>query len=158
MEQHHYTGPERRQRKNYRERMVVALSQALFDSDLVSSRITLAIAELAWAIMLFWPGETFNRPTYTMMSHVAPELAWSFIFLITAFFQFTIVALDDYHSVFSRYFAAYNAGMWLFVVGSMLVSVYPPPAAVGGEIALMFTAVWIWLRPFVIAEGLRRVY
>jgi hypothetical protein len=34
----------------------------------------------------------------------------------------------------------------------MLASVYPPPAAIGGEIALALSAFWIWLRPILQCE------
>lgn len=136
--------------------MIESLSKALFDSDLVATRITLALAEFMWAVMLFWPGDTFARPTYFVMSQVANEITWALLFSITAAFQVTIVVLRDYGGKFARYFSAWNAVMWVFVVSSMLISVYPPPAAVGGEIALACAAAWIWVRPAILAEGYRR--
>ena len=56
------------------QRTLSGMTRALFDSDLVATRLTLALAELLWALMLFWPGDTFTRPTYTEMGQVAPEL------------------------------------------------------------------------------------
>lgn len=137
-------------------KVVSAFSEALFDSDLVATRMALAIAEMAWAVMLLWPGPTFDRPTYSVMAQVMSEHAWTFVFLVTSVLQFSIVAMRDMHTRFARYFAAWNASLWVFVVLSMLVSVYPPPAAIGGEISLMVAAVWVWVRPFILAEGYRR--
>lgn len=37
-------------------------------------------------------------------------------------------------------------------MGTSIASVYPPPAAMGGEIALAMAAVWVWLRPLIIRE------
>ena len=45
-------------------RALHGMSSALFDSDLIASRLALFLAEALWAIMLFWPGDTFDlQPT-----------------------------------------------------------------------------------------------
>lgn len=140
------------------QKMLRALSAALWDSDLVGSRLTLAFGEFFWTIMLFWPGDTFGRPTYSHMAIVLSEEIWGIIFFVSCMTQITIVLLDDMHSTFSRYFACWNASLWVYTVYSMLASVYPPPAAIGGEIALALSACWIWIRPYILAQGYRRVY
>lgn len=140
------------------QKMLRALSAALWDSDLVSSRLTLAFGEFCWTVVLFWPGDTFDRPTYSHMSVVMNEEIWGIVFLLSCMTQVTIVLLDDMHSTFARYFACWNAGLWVYTVYSMLSSVYPPPAAIGGEIALALSACWIWARPYIVAQGYRRVY
>lgn len=138
------------------DKLVPAVSKAIFDSDLVATRLLLFFAELLWAIMLGWKGDTFGRPTYTAMSHIMSEEAWALVFLVSSAMQLTIVLQDSFHTQFARYFAAWNASLWSTVVIGMLISVYPPPAAIAGEIALAFAAVWIWLRPYILTEGLRR--
>lgn len=132
------------------------LSNALFDTDLVSTRITLALAEVLWASMLFWPGDTFGRPTYTMISGVMSEMAWAFTFLISGLLQFSVVLFNQYGRPLAQVFANWNAVLWVFVVGASLLSVYPPPAAMGGEIALACAAVWIWARPLIIRDAFKR--
>lgn len=134
-------------------RIVDPLSKALFDSDLISTRLTLALAEMCWAFMLLWPGDTFDRPTYFLMSKLMPELAWALIFVVTSIVQFTIVLRYAFHKPWARVFATWNAGLWVATVGSMLLSVYPPPAAIGGEIALVVAALWIWARPLILEKG-----
>jgi hypothetical protein len=141
-----------------RQKMMRALSAALWDTELISARITLSMGEVAWAVMLFWAGELFSRPTYKVMSHVMGEEAWGVVFMLSAATQITIVLLDDFHSIFARYFAAWNACLWVFVVWSMLASVSPPPAAIGGEIALSISACWIWVRPYILAKGYSHAY
>ena len=133
-----------------------SLSRALWDSDLIGTRLSLAIGEFFWAVMLLWAGDTFGRPTYHHMALIANEEIWGLIFLVSAVTQLSIVLMDDMHSKFARYFAAWNASLWAFVVWSMLASVYPPPAAIGGEMALAFAAGWVWLRPYILAEGYKR--
>lgn len=132
---------------------VNGVSDALFKSDFVATRLILAMAELIWALMLFWPGNTFSRPTYTVMGEIAPELCWAVLFLFTAGIQYYIVATKATQTKAAWYFSCWNALLWVTAVGSMLISVYPPPAAIGGEIALMFAAVWIWACPLIVKHG-----
>lgn len=139
-----------------RQQVLSSLSRLLWDTDMVATRFILGIAEALWALMLIWPGDTFTRPTYSHMKVVMYEEAWALLFLISAVTQMSIILIEDFHSRFARYFAAWNASLWTFVVGSMLISVYPPPAAIAGEIALAVGAVWIWLRSYLLAEGLYR--
>lgn len=133
-----------------------AISHAIFDTDMTAIRICLALSEFLWAVMLLWAGDTFGRPTYTIMAHIMIEEAWALLFLVSAVAQISIVAQEDYHSRFARYFAGYNALLWDFVVVSMLMSVYPPPAAISAEISMAIFATWIWIRPYILAEGYRR--
>jgi hypothetical protein len=136
-------------------RIVSGMSRALFDSDLIATRLCLFLGELCWAVMLFWPGDTFGRPTYSLMSEVAGEPWWATAFAISAFLQIRIVALDLCRTRWAEWFAVWNACLWVCGIGLMLASVYPPPAAIGGEIALMVSAVWIAVRPHIIARGER---
>lgn len=134
------------------DKLISALSRALWDTNMVTSRILLAIAEFLWGMLLLWPGDTFGRPTYNGMAHVMPEDCWGFVFLATSAMQIRIVEKEDFHSREARYFATYNMILWVFVVLSMLNSVYPPPAAISGEIALAMAAWWIWFRPFLLCK------
>lgn len=141
-----------------RQKYLHAFSRALWDTDFLSSRITLAIGEFFWAIMLLWPGDTFDRQTYSHMAAVMPENAWGLLFLASGVTQLSIVLIEDMHSRFARYFAAWNAALWCYTVYAMIASVYPPPAAIGGEIALAITATWIFTRPYILAKGYCTAY
>ena len=66
------------------KKAIDGMSRALFDSDLIATRLALFLAEALWAIMLFWPGDTFDRPTYSEMGKLAPELVWATAFGISA--------------------------------------------------------------------------
>lgn len=134
------------------------MSRAAFDSDFIATRITLAIAELAWAVMLFWPGDTFARPTYTFMADLAPELAWAVVFLFSGVAQIMIALTNACNTTFARAFGVWNAALWIITVGTMLASVYPPPAAIGGELALMLSSIWIGIRPAILAHLHKKCY
>ena len=135
----------------HNQRALHGLSKAFFDSDLVATRLMLFVGELFWAIMLWWPGDTFTRPTYEMMAELACEHTWAIAFTITAILQFYIVALELQDSKLAKHFAVWNAVLWVATVTMMLASVYPPPAAIGMEIAGALAAVWIATRPLVLS-------
>ena len=138
-----------------KNRALHGMSRALFDSDLIASRLALFLAEALWAIMLFWPGGTFDRPTYSEMSKVAPELVWATAFGISAVLQICIVIYQQCGRTWAHVFACCNAGLWCASVGLMLAGVYPPPAAIGGEVALAVSALWIAIRPAILQKGER---
>lgn len=134
------------------QRIVNGMSRALFDSDLIATRLALFLAEALWAVMLFWPGDTFARPTYGLMGTVADELVWAVAFGVTSILQLGIVVYAQCRAPWARTFAAWNATLWVGTVGLMLASVYPPPAAIGGELALTVSAVWVAVRPAMLAR------
>ena len=128
-------------------RAISGMSRALFDSDLIATRLALFLAEALWASMLFWPGDTFERPTYSAMGQYAPEVVWACAFGVSAVLQLSIVLYQQCAAMWARLFAVWNAALWLAAVVLMIAGVYPPPAAIGGEIALAVSAVWIAVRP-----------
>ena len=118
----------------------------LFFSDLHATRFTLGLAELIWAITLAWPGDTFDRPTYTAMARVMHEEAWALVFLLSGVTQWVILATGRYHERFPMLFAAWNTCLWWFACITMYMSVYPPPAAISGELALAIASLWVFVR------------
>ena len=131
------------------------VAAAIFDSDLIATRLLLAFSEFLWAVMLLWPGDTFWRPTYHLMAALAPENVWACAFGITSCLQFRIVLGSRQHTLWAHYFALWNSLLWAVVVGSMLLSVYPPPAAIAGEISLTIAAAWVWVRPMILMHYAR---
>lgn len=128
-------------------------SSLIFDTDLLGTRLTLGLAELIWSLTLFWPGDTFGRPTYDVMAHLFNENTWAFIFLFSGVTQTSIAVSALTEHWFSRIFAGWNAALWVYITIAMYFSVYPPPAAISGEAALALASLWIWVRPFILAKG-----
>jgi hypothetical protein len=106
----------------------------------------LAIAEFLWAITLFMPGNTFDRPTYSILASIAPEISWAFMFLIMGSIQTYILIKGEYHDRLAIWFAGCNMTFWTFVCMTMILSVSPFPSAISGEIALAFGASWVFIR------------
>lgn len=114
--------------------------------NLHSARFTLALAETVWFITLAWPGDTFNRPTYSIMAGFAVEEVWAVIFFVTAACQWWILLWGRYHSKFAIVFSFFNMLLWVTCVFCMYASVFPPPAAISGELALTAASIWIFFR------------
>ena len=136
-----------------KDNFINPFAHALFESDLISTRLILAIAELSWCLTLLWPGQTFDPSAYTLMGILMPAGCWACVFGISATLQFLIAIKQCWYEPWARVFATWNASLWILAVGSMALSTYPPPAAIGGEIALALAAVWIWARPLLIERG-----
>ena len=129
-------------RRNIRRR----LNYLLWCSDLEATRFTLAMAALMWALLLFWPGETFSRPTYSLMGQMAPEWAWASLFglqgtvmlysLLTGWRNALVMVVD----------AVLGCALWSASCIAMLLSIYPPPAAISAEIAAAFASWWVLVR------------
>ena len=111
-----------------------------------SARWLLATAETLWAITLFGPGDTFDRPTYNQMALIMSEFWWAVVFSVTAVCQWSVLLRGCYHSRPAVAFAFWNQMLWWYIVVSMYLSVYPPPAAISGELALAMGASWVYLR------------
>ena len=120
-----------------------------------SARFTLAVAETIWCIALFWPGNTFDRPTYQLMALIASETVWGLLFGLTAIGQWAILFYGRYHNKLAILFAAWNAVLWWWVCTSMYLSIYPPPAAISGELALALASTGVFVRSGVTRPGRR---
>lgn len=116
-------------------------------SDLHGTRFTLGLSEIIWAIALWWPGDTFSRPTYLAMQHTGiPEDIWGCIWFFSGITQWYILFSGKYHNTSSVIFSGFNAILWWYVTLGMYASVYPPPAAISAELASSVAAAWIWIR------------
>jgi hypothetical protein len=138
-----------------KQKTVNAFSRALFDTELVMLRILLGISELFWSLLLFWPGDSFSQPYYSTISRYICETQLAIIFLVFALIQFFIIFTEKFHCKFSQGFAFLSAVLWCITIISVFISVYPPPSQIGGEIVLMFGAIWVWLRPIILYRGIK---
>lgn len=126
--------------------MKAKLINFLFFSDLHGVRFLLGFAEILWGITLLLPGDTFDRPTYTVMRSFAVEELWSILFISMGIIQWSILASRQYHSRVSIIFSAVNSIFWCFIACAMYMSVTPTPAAISGETALAVGASWVFIR------------
>jgi uncharacterized membrane protein len=132
-----------------------SVTRLMWDTDLIYSRFTLALAEFIWALILLMPGNTFPTSEFPKLGFMSENI-WGIIFLISGVIQTMIILYEHMHNKFARRFAMINAIMWIYLVFAILIDTYPPVAGIAAEFALMIIAVWIWVRPYILAEGLYR--
>lgn len=119
--------------------------RVVIEDGLNMTRFLLGAAEFLWAVLLAWPGKTFDRPTYHVMSHVMPENMWAFVFLLMSACQISIIGMYRIDRRTSVTFSFCNMCFLWFVVLSMYFSV-SAPAAISGETALAIGASIIFIR------------
>ena len=122
------------------------LSYRFWASDISNLRFTLAIASLIWAFLLFWPGDTFARPTYTLMGKFASEWVWASLFGIQGLAALYSTILDTKYKILILLDGVLGCILWTGSCIAMLLSVYPPPAAISAEITAAITSWWILVR------------
>lgn len=120
-----------------------------WSADVRPAQFMLGVASLLWAVMLIWPGNTFERQTYSVMAGIANEFVWSVAFLavgLTNLYNVVSAFWKPWPQLLSRVDAFLTVIVWTGAVVSILLAQTPPPAAIAGEIALAGAAFWIFVR------------
>lgn len=103
------------------------------------------LSAVVWVICLVWPGETMHRPTYHIMSAFSDDFGWAVVFALVAGLQGTRLLLSPALPLqLACFINGVVAFVWVFTSISMLASVYPPPAAIAGEIVVTLASVWVF--------------
>jgi hypothetical protein len=118
----------------------------LFQSDLEATRLMLAWGAVFWAVMLFWPGDTFSRPTYTIMGSYASEHVWAAAFLLQGVVMMYSLICGYKSRITLVVDAVLGCILWTVSCLCMLASVYPPPAAISAEICAAVASWWVLVR------------
>jgi len=122
------------------------VKQVLLESDLDSTRFFLALAATLWGVLLFWPDDTFSRQTYSVMKSIASEWVGASAFLIQGVLAFWSLFKSRNTTPFFLLDALLGCVLLSSTCIAMLVSVYPPPAAISAEISAAFASWWVLVR------------
>jgi hypothetical protein len=125
------------------------LKQLLLRGDLSLIKIAVSLASFMWSVMLFAPGSTFERQTYSVMLDTMPEVQWAWLFLLHG-------AISMWAVVWQR------TDAWLVIADNVLGSLLwtgscsmiiiafaptdPLPAATGANIVLAAFSWWCLVR------------
>lgn len=124
----------------------------MFGIDMEGTRFTLTLAACLWSVMLFWSGDTFDRQTYSVMASIAGELTWATLFGLQGICAFYSLLAEKKNRFLFIFDAVLGCLLWSSSCIAMLMSVYPPPAAIGAEIAAAFSS-WLVLVRFSVDKG-----
>lgn len=114
--------------------------------DLSVMKLFLSLSAILWAILLFWQGDTFSRPTYTIMGMIMSEDMWAWSFLIQGVLSIYALATDKEGNILFLADAVLGCILWTSSCIAMLLSVYPPPAAISAEILASLFSWWVLVR------------
>lgn len=118
----------------------------LWQTDLVGTRFFLAFGAIWWGILLLWEGETFSRPTYSLMATFASETVWGILFLLQGILAGIGLVLNKNNKPLFILDALLGCVLWTVSCLAMLWAVSPPPAAISSEISAAFAAWWVLVR------------
>lgn len=122
------------------------MQHILLYSDTYGVRLCLAFASLIWAVLLLWNGDTFVRETYSVMRQFAPEEVWGIAFLVHSLGTFYSLFWEEESSKVFVVDAVLGCVLFTTSAVSMLVAVYPPPAAISSEIVAAMASWWVFVR------------
>jgi hypothetical protein len=108
-------------------------------------RLIIANTAVYWFIFLIWPGQTLYRPAYAGMKAIGSDELWGIIFLILGVLQYLRLEIWVYTGRKALIIDSITAFIWTFVTISMIMSIYPPPAAIAGDISIAMIAIWVWI-------------
>lgn len=115
-------------------------------TDITPIRFFIACSSVLWGILLFWPGDTFSRPTYFIMAKFASENMWAGLFSLSGFIGLMSIFYDVKHKISLIGEALLGVTLWSSSCIAMLLSVYPPPAAISAEVVAAISSWWILVR------------
>ena len=123
-------------------------------TDLIAVRLTLGVGSLLFGIMLMWAGDTFNRPMFSVVKDIMPELSWAWLFIVNG--------ISTIYSLFCGlklrmcfYFGGVLGSiLWTMMSLGMLFSsmwhntaaLTSMPAASAPALALMLASWWVLYR------------
>lgn len=103
----------------------------------------------AWAICLAFPGDTLARPTYKIMAHVGPEVAWVLAFVTISALQswrFWCRITTDYEIAVEGVIKTAATVMWTYIAYACMFAQYPPAAAVSDTVVVALLTWWDFLQ------------
>jgi hypothetical protein len=147
---HYYDAGGREIREPLAVRVIFRLWSLVAYSNTTPTRFMLALAATCWAILLAWPGDTFQRPVYFYMSRLAPEWAWMVLWGIHAAGMWWRCLAES--SSPKAALAVNVLGVFLFAGSAAMIFLtltYPLPAAIATDIVLAMAAIWVLIRTHV---------
>ena len=122
------------------------------ETDLIATRFMLSLGSLFWGAMLLFPGETFSRPMFTVLSEVMPEIFWGILFLISGFAGLYSLFCGYVKKILIVIDSLLGCFLWTSITIGMLLSAFTvgnnssAPAAASPAIVLAMESWWILIR------------
>ena len=133
------------------------LYEIVWCSDLLTTRVSLAIGSLIWGLLLLWPGELFTpaRTTYRLMSEIANENVWGVIFVahsIVSFWQLITRNLKSTGAIANSFVGCIlwtSSTIACFLSHFVTLETFQPPAALGADFAFVLASWWVLTKSLI---------
>ena len=122
------------------------LAYLMLQADVDGVRFMIACSSLAWALLLLWPGATFDRQTYALMRAVAPEVIWAVAHLVHGSVAIYSVLTGHRSRLAWVVDPILGCLLWTTSAAAMLLAVYPVPAAIAPQIVGALASWWLMVR------------
>lgn len=122
-------------------------------ADTRIARVWLAMASWAWAVMLLWPGDSFNRSVYHIMDQLAPETVWGLSFLLHGIGETIRIYCNGSclqpcpkrSAIIDMAVSVFGCSIYTISSAAMIVT-WPLPSAIAPHIVLSFGAWFLTVR------------
>lgn len=122
------------------------LRYLFFRCDVEPLRFFIALSSLLWGILLFWPGETFDRQTYALMGTMAPEWGWALAHLLHGIAAVWSIVTGRKNRAIWVLDPILGCLLWTTSAAAMLFAVFPVPAAIAPHIIGAAVSWWLLVR------------
>lgn len=133
------------------------LYEIVWNSDMVTTRVSLAIGSLVWGVLLLWPTVLFtpSRTTYRLMAEIANEWTWGIIFVVHALVSIQqLIAREIRHNLIIANNLV-GCVLWTSTTVACFAShfqsweTYSPPAAMSADIAFVLASFWLLTKTLI---------
>lgn len=121
-------------------------NRIFWKSETEAIKLYIAMASLLWSFLLFWPGDTFSRPTYKLMAEFGSETTWAILFLVQGLAGLIVLLFKCKRTALAVLDSILGCILWTGSCMAMILSAYPPPAAISAEIVAAWFSWWLLLR------------
>jgi hypothetical protein len=108
-------------------------------------RIFLIVSSYLWSVLLFMPGNTFDKETYYLMAKIADEHVWAI-----GFFVYALLGTLNLENLFDRKYIIVESIIGFLIWSTTAVCLYmstsQAPAAAAPHIIGAFMSWWILIR------------
>lgn len=128
-------------------------SDFFHETDLSAVKLILAVGSILWGLQLLFPGNSFDRPMFSVVRGIMPEMLFGFLFLL----QGLLSIYFDFYKSCTRMrvaLAAISSLLWSGItIGMVLPSVimnqmgnFSMPVATSPAIVLTIASLWVLIR------------
>ena len=133
------------------------LYEIVWNSDMITTRVSLAIGSLVWGILLLWPTVLFtpSRTTYRLMADIADENVWGVVFVVhgvLSLYQLISRELKEDAVLANNLIGCIlwtSSTVACFASHFQSWDTYSPPAAMSADVSFVLASFWLLTKTLI---------